>query len=123
MKLSQPRIGPLTEAEWTDEQRKVLEPFHKEGRVYNVIGTLARHWEASKKFGVWGNHVMGNTSTLPPREREILILRIGWLCQAPRNNLVGSPVHRLDMRLAALAPGASTSCTRTPLSARRPGQP
>src|SRR6266849_2464124 len=82
MKLSQPRIAPLTEAEWTDEQRKVLEPVHTEGRVYNVRGTLARHWKASKKFGVWGNHVMGTTSTLPPREREILILRIGWLCQA-----------------------------------------
>jgi alkylhydroperoxidase family enzyme len=25
---------------------------------------------------------MGDTSKLPPREREILILRIGWLCQA-----------------------------------------
>jgi alkylhydroperoxidase family enzyme len=25
---------------------------------------------------------MGDTSTLAPREREILILRIGWLCQA-----------------------------------------
>jgi 4-carboxymuconolactone decarboxylase len=82
MKLSTPRITPLTEAEWTDEQRKVLEPYYKEGRVYNVIATLARHWEASKKFGVWGNHIMGNTSTLPPRERELLILRIGWLCQA-----------------------------------------
>jgi 4-carboxymuconolactone decarboxylase len=82
MKLSKPRITPLAEAEWTDDQRKVLEPYYKEGRVYNVIATLARHWEASKKFGVWGNHVMGNTSTLPPRERELLILRIGWLCQA-----------------------------------------
>ena len=82
MKLSKPRVSPLTEAEWTDEQRKVLEPVHREGRVYNVRGTLARHWEASKKFGVWGNHVMGDTLTLLPREREILILRIGWLCQA-----------------------------------------
>ncbi len=82
MKLSQPRITPLTEAEWTDEQCKVLEPVYKEGRVYNVLGTLARHWEASKKFGVWGYHVMGTTSTLLPRERELLILRIGWLCQA-----------------------------------------
>src|SRR5712692_2328337 len=71
MKLSQPRITPLTEAEWTDEQRKALEPVHKEGRVYNVLGTLARHWEAAKKFEVWGYHVMGKTSTLPPREREI----------------------------------------------------
>jgi 4-carboxymuconolactone decarboxylase len=82
MKLSRPRITPLTEAEWTDEQRKVLEPVYKEGRVYNVLGTLSRHWEASKKFGVWAYHVMGDTSKLAPREREILILRIGWLCQA-----------------------------------------
>ena len=82
MKLSRPRITPLTEAEWTDEQRKVLEPRYKEGQVYNVLGTLARHWQASKKFGVWGYHVMGDTSTLPPRERELLILRTGWLCQA-----------------------------------------
>ena len=66
MKLSRPRITPLTEAEWTDEQRKVLEPVYKEGRVYNVLGTLSRHWEASKKFGVWAYHVMGDTSKLAP---------------------------------------------------------
>ncbi|MGE0820828.1 MAG: carboxymuconolactone decarboxylase family protein [Candidatus Binatia bacterium] len=82
MKLAKPRIEPLTEAEWTEEQRPVLEPVYKEGRVYNVLGTLARHWPASKKFGIWAYHVMGDTSTLAPREREILILRIGWLCQA-----------------------------------------
>jgi hypothetical protein len=33
MKLSKPRVTPLTEAEWTDEQRKVLEPFHQEGKT------------------------------------------------------------------------------------------
>ena len=82
MKLSKPRISPLPESEWTEEQRKVLEPRYKEGQVFNVLGTLARHWEASKKFGIWAYHVMGETSTLQPREREILILRIGWLCQA-----------------------------------------
>lgn len=82
MKLSKPRIAPLTPAEWTDEQRQALESIHSEGQVYNVVGTLARHWEAYKKFMVWGGHVMGDTSTLPPREREILILRTGWLCQA-----------------------------------------
>ena len=82
MRLTKPRITPLTEAEWTDEQRKLLEPFHKEGKTYNVIGTLARHWEAAQKFLVWGYHVMGETSTLAPRERELLILRTGWLCQS-----------------------------------------
>ena len=82
MKLSQPRIAPLTEAEWTDEQRTVLEPVQREGRVYNVRATLSQHWQATEKFGVWSSHVMGDTSTLVPRHREILILRIGWLCQA-----------------------------------------
>lgn len=82
MRLAKPRIAPLTEAEWTDEQRKELEPFYREGQVYNVRGTLARHWEAYKKFMGWGTYVLGNTSTLPPRERELLILRTGWLCRA-----------------------------------------
>ena len=81
MKLSKPRIAPLAEAEWTEEQRKSLEPFHTT-HLYNVVGTLARHWEANKKLGVWGNHVLGQSSTLPPRDREIIILRTGWLCQA-----------------------------------------
>jgi len=82
MRLAKPRIAPLTEAEWTEEQRKVLEPFRQEGKTYNVIGTLSRHWEATKKFLAWGYHVMGETSTLAPRERELLILRTGWLCQS-----------------------------------------
>ncbi|MBI3800527.1 MAG: hypothetical protein HY268_26565, partial [Deltaproteobacteria bacterium] len=65
MRLSKPRIAPLTEAEWTDEQRQALEPAYKEGQLYNVVGTLARHWEAYKKFLVWARHVLGDTSTLP----------------------------------------------------------
>ena len=82
MKLSQPRITPITENEWTDEQRESLEARSRSTHVYNVVATLARHWEASKKFQVWAYHIMGDTSTLVPRERELLILRIGWQCQA-----------------------------------------
>jgi 4-carboxymuconolactone decarboxylase len=51
-------------------------------KTYNVLGTMAQHWDAAQKFLVWAYHVMGETSTLPPRERELLILRIGWLCQS-----------------------------------------
>ena len=81
-RLLQPRIAPLAETEWTDEQRKELAPYYQEGQLYNVVGTLARHWEAYKKFLVWGRHVLGDTSTLPPRERKLLILRTGWLCHS-----------------------------------------
>jgi alkylhydroperoxidase family enzyme len=82
MKLSQPRILPLAESEWTEAQRKVLGPVKASQPFYNVLGTLARHWDAAQKFTVWAYHVMGETSRIAPREREILILRVGWLCQA-----------------------------------------
>lgn len=82
MKLSKPRITPMAESEWSEEQRKVLAPVYETGPTYNVLGTLARHWEATEKFMVWAYHIMGDTSRLEPREREILILRIGWLCDA-----------------------------------------
>ena len=81
-RLSKPHIEPLKREQWTDEQRKLLERFYAEGRSYNVHGTFAQNWEAYKNFDVWGTYVIGNQSTLPPRERELLILRTGWLCQS-----------------------------------------
>jgi 4-carboxymuconolactone decarboxylase len=49
--------------------------------VFNIFSTLAHHPELLKRWMVFANHVLVK-STLPPREREILILRIGWLCNA-----------------------------------------
>jgi alkylhydroperoxidase family enzyme len=60
----------------------MLEPAYRKGRVYNIIGTLARHPAASRAIGQVSNHVMGPGSTLTARERELLILRTAWLCQA-----------------------------------------
>ena len=34
-----------------------------------------------KRWLVFGNHVLAR-STLAPRERELVILRIGWLCRS-----------------------------------------
>jgi alkylhydroperoxidase family enzyme len=77
-----PRIPPLAEDEWSAEQRQLLEYAFVKGNFYNVIGTFARHWQASKALGSVGAHVLGPTSTLEPRERELLILRTAWLCRA-----------------------------------------
>lgn len=82
MKLSKPRITPMEPNEWNDAQREMLAPIKESGPFYNVLGTISRHWDAAQKFTVWAYHVMGDTSRLAPREREILILRIGWLCEA-----------------------------------------
>jgi len=51
------------------------------GRILNIFRTLAHHPALLKRWTVFGNHVLFK-STLPARDREILILRIGWLCRA-----------------------------------------
>ena len=53
----------------------------KSGRIINIFTTLARHEKLLKRWLVFARHILGKSS-LPVREREILILRIGWLCQA-----------------------------------------
>lgn len=81
MLLTQPRIRPLRETEWTDETRELLESLRRDGHVYNIFATLARHPQLLKRWLVFAGHVL-NKSTLPEREREIAILRMGWLCSA-----------------------------------------
>ncbi len=76
-----PRIQPLPESEWNDETRKLLESLRREGQVYNIFTTLSRHPKLLNRWLVFGNHVLSK-STLPAREREIAILRVGWLCRA-----------------------------------------
>jgi 4-carboxymuconolactone decarboxylase len=81
MRLDAPRIPPLHESEWTDEQRAVLEPYAKQGRLYNIFSTLGRNPAALRAFVAWGGYVL-RQSDLSPRQRELVILRIGHLCRA-----------------------------------------
>lgn len=82
MRLQAPRIPPLEEAELTDEQREVLTPFSTRGPPLNIFRTLARAPKALMRFNEWGGYVLSRRNALPPREREILILRVGYLCRS-----------------------------------------
>ena len=81
-RLTKPRVAPLPAAEWPESVRGVADsnPRGEDG-VMNIFATLANHPDLMRRWLVFGNHVLFK-STLPPREREIAILRIGWLCQA-----------------------------------------
>ncbi|MBA3765684.1 MAG: carboxymuconolactone decarboxylase family protein [Acidobacteria bacterium] len=81
MLLKLPRIHPLAESEWDDETRALLESYRREGHVYNIFTTLAHHPKLLNSWLVFGRHILSQ-STLPAREREIAILRMGWLCRA-----------------------------------------
>ena len=80
MRLKKPRIAPLPEAAWDDETRALIGGAGS-GRVLNIFATLAHHPKLLKRWLVFGNHVLAK-STLAPRERELVILRVGWLCRA-----------------------------------------
>jgi 4-carboxymuconolactone decarboxylase len=85
MRLAKPRLEPLDEAEWSDEVRELLGQTGVGGssarQPFNIFRTLAHHPALMKRWLVFGNHVLFK-STLPARERELAILRIGWLCRA-----------------------------------------
>jgi len=81
MRMTQPRLEPLPEESWDDETRELLERLQVDGRIFNIFRTLAANPKLLKQWLVFGNYILYK-STLPPRDRELLILRTGWLCQA-----------------------------------------
>ncbi len=112
MRLKQPRIAPLSPGEWDGETRKVLEELRMDGQVYNVFATLARHLKLFKRWLVFGDHTFSKSS-LPARERELVILRMGWLCQAEyewgHHAAIGKQVGLSadEIRRVAAGPGAA----------------
>ena len=83
MRTTKPRIQPIADATATPEQKEMLAPLAaRGGPVLNVFRTLLNDPEAAKAFLAWGNYILSKKNGLPPREREIVILRIGYLCRS-----------------------------------------
>lgn len=80
-RLRSPRIPPLPESEWDNETRQILAPLNRDGAIFNIFATLARHPALLRRWLVFSSHIL-NKSSLPARDRELAILRMGWLCQA-----------------------------------------
>jgi 4-carboxymuconolactone decarboxylase len=76
------RYAPLEAEAWSEEAAELLRPLMSGSIPPNIFKTLARHPKLLKRWLVFANHVLAKNS-LPPREREIAILRIGYLCKAP----------------------------------------
>jgi predicted acyl esterase/alkylhydroperoxidase family enzyme len=78
---TKPRIAPAPKESWNAAQKEILEPLEKADRLWNVFTTIANHPDLYRDWTTFASYIL-RRSTLPPREREILILRIGWLCHA-----------------------------------------
>lgn len=116
MRLSEPRIRPLEDSEWTGKAAEMLPRFRRgdtsDGPVHNIFRTLARHPDLLRRWTVFGNHVLSK-STLPSRDREILILRIGWLCQSEyefgQHTRIGREVGITDEEILRITVGPDVS--------------
>ena len=80
-RIEAPRIPPVTKATWTPEQQELLQPYDRDGVIFNVYSTMANHPALFRDWLQFASHVL-RRNTLPERDREILILRIGWLCKS-----------------------------------------
>ena len=63
------------------EDRTTVEKNAMNGQVFNIFKVLAHHPPLVKRWTPFAGHVLSK-QTLPFRDRELLILRIGWLNQA-----------------------------------------
>lgn len=80
MRLSKARIAPITDADLTPEQKEALAPMGP--RIINIFRTLVHAPKALTRFQQWGAYVLSRRNSLPAREREIVILRTGFLCKS-----------------------------------------
>jgi 4-carboxymuconolactone decarboxylase len=81
LRPASPRIAPLVDL--TDELHVIMGGGINSpaGTPLNIFGTIAHHPKLLKRFMNFAGLFL-NKGLLPAREREIVILRVGWNCQS-----------------------------------------
>jgi len=109
--LSKPRVPPLEESKWDDDARSLIEGWRKLNNtkgVINILATMANYSKLYNRWRVFGNHVLYKSS-LPLREKEILILRTGWLCNSKyewaQHSLIGMRVGLSEAEILRIKEG------------------
>ena len=104
MRLDKPRVAPLAD----DQLDPELRARFGAGPILNIFRTLANHPALAKRWLVFANHILAK-STFPAREREIAILRIGWLCRSGyewgQHVAIGRASGLSDEEIARIAKG------------------
>jgi alkylhydroperoxidase family enzyme len=114
MRLDQPRLPPLNDAELNPAQAEIIAGFKARGADYNIFRTFVRDPGALRAFMVWGSHILSNDNPLGPRRRELAILRTGFLCKAgyewAQHVRIGQQAGLTDAEIAGLKQGPLSDC-------------
>ena len=104
---SHPRIEPIALDEVTDDELRttLAGAVTVDGRPLNIFGVLGQHPKLLKRFNLLGGFLL-NKGLVPERERELVILRIGWNAQAVyefgQHTVIGRRCGLTDEMIAAL---------------------
>lgn len=112
MRLTKPRIAPLADHELSPDQEEALTPVRNGTMgVLNIFRTLVHAPKALTRFNDWGSYVLSRRNDLPAREREIVILRVGYLCKSgyefTQHTRIGLESGLTDAEIEAIKRGAA----------------
>lgn len=108
---SLPRIPPVV-----NPSAEVIEAYSRgiagpDGAPLNIFATLAHNPKLLKRFTHYAGWFL-NKGLLPPREREVVILRVGWNCRSEyefgQHTIIGLREGLTDAEIAALTRDPST---------------
>ena len=102
---SEPRLPLITEPD--AELSEILQgALTHDGTPLNIFGMLGHHPKLLKRFNLLGGFLL-NKGVVPAREREIVILRIGWRAKAVyefgQHTIIGKDVGLSDAEIAGIA--------------------
>ncbi len=106
------RIPPTTTADRDEQTEELLAAMRRpDGTDLNIFATLAHHPKLLKRWSAFGGTLLFG-GQLPPRDRELLILRAAWLCKSEyewgQHVLLGRAVGVTDDEIERI-PGAEIS--------------
>lgn len=100
------RVQPISMADVDGELAETLAgALTHDGTPLNIFGVLGVHPKLLKRFNLLGGFLL-NKGLLPEREREVVILRVGWNAQSVyefgQHTIIGRRVGLTDEEIAAL---------------------
>ena len=107
-----PRLPLLSDFEPGSEVAEIMSSaLSIDGTPLNIFRMLAHHPKLFKRFNLMGGFLL-NKGRLPEREREIVILRVGWNARAVyefgQHTVIGERCGLTPAEIAALASDSAT---------------
>jgi 4-carboxymuconolactone decarboxylase len=81
-RVPEARLKPVPAAEWTDAHREALGTRARGDDTLDVFQTCLRNLELCRNWMAFTNYILSDRSSITPRDRELLILRTGYLCRS-----------------------------------------